>query len=209
MGKKIKMNADAKCDAQYKTGFKYKPISADKTGGLRDAFIHVSKGLEAKTFKPPKESKAVLDQKGCWYHPRVSGIMVGQTLKILNSDPTMHNVNAMPNFNAAMPATVKKLEKKFKKGKVMFKIKCNVHPWMRAYVGILDHPYYAVSGKDGSYEIADLPPGKYTLTVWHEKMKKSTKDITVTADGAKADFKLAKKKKKKKKGKKGKKKKKK
>ncbi len=191
--KSIKMNTDPKCLAQHKDGFKYQKIVVDADGGLANAFIYVKEGLEGKKFTPPKESKAILDQKGCWYQPRVSGIMVGQTMTILNSDPTMHNVNAMPNFNAAMPAGVVKMKKKFKKSKVMFKIKCNVHPWMRAYVGILDHPYYAVSGADGGYEIADLPPGKYTLSVWHEKMKRQSIEITVGKDGAKADFELKKK----------------
>ena len=202
-GKKIKMSADPKCLAAYgEKGFKYKAIEVDKNGGLAHAFVYVSKGLGGKKFSPPKESKAILDQKGCWYAPLVSGIQVGQVLQIINSDPMMHNVNAMPNFNAAMPKGVPPMKKKFKKKKVMFRIKCNVHPWMKSYVGILDHPYYATSGADGTYEIKDLPPGKYTLSVWHEKMKKFSEEITVKAKGTTADFKLAKKKRKKRKKKK-------
>lgn len=198
--KKVKMNADPKCVAQYgKKGFKYRSQKVSKEGGLLNAFVYVSKGLEGKKFKVPEESKIVLNQKGCWYHPHVLGLQVGQTLEILNSDPTMHNVNASPEFNAAMPPAVKMLKKTFKKEKVMFKIKCNVHPWMTAYAGILSHPYFAVTDKDGAYEIADLPPGKYTLTSWHEKRGTKETEIEVKKKGATADFEYIKKKKKKKK----------
>jgi len=190
-GEAVKMNADPKCLEQHKAGFLFEPIVVGPKGELANAFIYVKQGLEGRKFDAPRESKAILDQRGCWYHPRVSGIMVGQKLEILNSDPTMHNVNAQPEFNAAMPAAVKKLEKAFKKPKVMFKIKCNVHPWMTTYVGVLEHPFYAVSGKDGSFEIKNLPPGKYTLEVWHEKLGSQTREVTVPASGATADFKFS------------------
>jgi len=191
-GRKIKMGADAKCDAQHPGGFRYKPIAVGEGGGLADVFVYVAGGLEGKSFPVPAEAKAILDQRGCWYTPRVSGIMVGQTLTILNSDPTMHNVNASPEFNAAMPAVVKKLEKKFKKPKVMFKLKCNVHPWMSAYVGVLEHPYYAVSGEDGMFEIKNLPPGGYTVSVWHEKLGVAEAAVTVGEGFAALNFTLSK-----------------
>ncbi len=190
-GEAIKMNADAKCAALHAAGFKFESTSVGSNGELANVFVYVKKGLEGKKFDAPGESKTILDQKGCWYYPRVSGIMVGEKLSILNSDPTMHNVNAQPDFNAAMPAGVKPLEKTFKKSKVMFSIKCNVHPWMRSFVGVLEHPYYAVSGKDGSFEIKNLPPGKYTLEAWHEKLGSQTQEVTVGASGASANFKFS------------------
>lgn len=190
-GDAVKMNADPKCNEQHKSGFNFAAVEAGGKGELANVFVYVKKGLEGKKFTAPAEPKAILDQKGCWYYPRVSGIMVGQKMEILNSDPTMHNVNAQPEFNAAMPAAVKKLEKTFKKPKVMFKIKCNVHPWMTTYVGVLEHPYYAVSGKDGSFEIKGLPAGKYTLEAWHEKLGAVTQDVTVGAAGATSDFKFS------------------
>ena len=189
-GDAVKMSADAKCLEQHKGGFNFSPVTAGGKGELAEVFVYVKTGLEGKSFDVPKDAKAILDQKGCWYYPHVSGIMVGQKLQILNSDPTMHNVNAQPDFNAAMPAGLKPLEKSFKKAKVMFKIKCNVHPWMTAYVGVLEHPYYSVSGKDGSFEIKGLPPGKYTLEAWHEKLGSQTKEVTVPASGGTADFKF-------------------
>lgn len=190
-GKAVKMNADPKCAKQHKSGFSVSLIEAGSKGELANVFVYVKKGLEGKKFSVPSEPKAILDQKGCWYYPRVSGIMVGQKLEILNSDPTMHNVNAQPEFNAAMPPAVKKLEKAFKKPKVMFKLKCNVHPWMTSYIGVLNHPHYAVSGKNGSFEIKGLAPGKYTLEAWHEKLGSQTAEVTVGAAGATADFKFS------------------
>ncbi|MBI4249448.1 MAG: carboxypeptidase regulatory-like domain-containing protein [Elusimicrobia bacterium] len=187
----VKMNADPKCLAQYKDGFKYKPVVVGQKGELSNVFVYVKSGLQGQTFDAPKEPAVVLDQKGCWYHPRVMGIMVGQKLEIRNSDPTMHNVNASPEFNAAMPATVKMMEKTFKSPKVMFKIKCNVHPWMTAYVGVLGSPYFAVTGDNGQYEIKNLPAGKYTLEFWHEKLGTSTQEVTVTDAGATANVKFS------------------
>lgn len=188
-GDAVKMSADAKCADQHKGGFTFSPVNGSG-GGLADVFVYVKTGLQGKTFTPPPEPKVILDQQGCWYHPHVLGIMVGQKLEIRNSDPTMHNVNAQPEFNAAMPPAVKKMEKTFKKTKVMFRIKCNVHPWMTAYAGIVENPYYAVSGPDGTFEIKGLPPGKYTLEAWHEKLGAKTMDVTVAASGATANIKF-------------------
>ncbi len=190
-GMPIKMNADPKCLEQHKAGFDFAPVQVGGNGGLANVFVYVKKGVEGKSFTAPADAKVILDQKGCWYYPHVSGIMVGQTLEIVNDDPVMHNVNAQPEFNAAMPPTVKKMDKTFKKEKVMFKLKCNVHPWMTSYVGILPHPYYAVTDKDGSFDIKGLPAGKYTIEAWHETLGSMTQEITVGATGGKADFKFA------------------
>jgi len=193
--RKVKMNADAKCLSQHPKGFHYRSTVVGKNGGLANAFVYVKEGLGNRSYTPPAGSKQILKQHGCWYHPRISGIMVGQDLEILNNDPTMHNVNASPHFNAAMPPSVKQITKSFNKSKVMFRIKCNVHPWMTAYVGILKHPFYAVTDKNGNYTIENLPKGQYTLEVWHEKRGRLTQKVTVTASGAKTDFKFIKKKK--------------
>lgn len=189
-GEPVKMSATPYCQEQHKEGFLFEPVAVGSKGALANVFVYVKKGLEGKTFTAPSEPKVVLDQKGCWYNPRVFGIMVGQKLQIKNSDGTMHNVNAQPDFNAAMPVQGMVMEKTFKKAKVMFKIKCNVHPWMTAQVGIVENPYFAVSSKDGSFEIKNLPPGKYTLEAWHEKLGSVTKEVTVGAAGAMVDFKF-------------------
>ncbi|MBI4386782.1 MAG: hypothetical protein HY551_05320, partial [Elusimicrobia bacterium] len=174
----LPMGSDPICLKQHPKGFIFQPFAVGKTGGLADVFVYVKKGLEGKNFETPKEA-AVLDQKGCWYYPRVIGAMVGQRVELLNSDPTIHNVNALPEFNVSMPPGLKKIEKTFVKPAVMQKLKCNVHPWMTAYVGVLEHPFYAVTDLDGAYEIRGLPPGKYVLEAWHERLGVLTRAVTV------------------------------
>lgn len=185
----VKMYADPKCLQAHPKGMKYQPVSVDKKGGLSDAFVYVKVGLEGKKFNPPTEPKTVLDQKGCWYMPRVLGLQVGQPLVVLNSDPTMHNVNAQPEFNIGMPPGMK-ATKVFKKPQVMATLKCNVHPWMYGYIGVLEHPFYAVTNADGSFEIKDLEPGKYVIEAWHEKLGTISKEIDVPAAGATLDLKF-------------------
>ncbi|MDP7558018.1 MAG: carboxypeptidase regulatory-like domain-containing protein, partial [Candidatus Marinimicrobia bacterium] len=151
---------------------------------------------------PAPEEHAVLDQNGCIYSPHVLGVQVGQVVDILNTDGTLHNVHAMPKlnseFNVAMPKFKKKKEVTFTKQEIMFPIKCDVHPWMKCYVGAVNHPFFDVSGEDGTFKISGLPAGTYTLEVWHEKLGTKTVSVTV-ADGATetVDFTLTRQKKKK------------
>jgi plastocyanin len=140
------------------------------------------KGPVKGNFKPATQP-AVIDQKGCQYHPHVLGIRVNQPLKLKNSDGLLHNVHALPKvntpFNMAMPANRKEADTKFGKEEGMFLVKCDVHPWMSAYVGVFSHPFYAVSGKDGKFKISGLPPGTYDLEAWHEKLGVRTAKVTV------------------------------
>jgi plastocyanin len=126
-----------------------------------------------------------MDQKGCQYIPHVLGVMVGQPFKILNSDGLLHNVHALPKvnpqFNEAMPATRTEAVETFTKSEGTFTIKCDVHPWMQAYVQVFPHPYFAVTKADGKFSIAGLPPGSYTLEAWHEKLGTQTAQVTVGA----------------------------
>ena len=188
----IKMNADPKCLALNPGGKLAEEVVVDKDGSVANVFVYIKQGLEGKKFPTPTESKVVFDQKGCWYYPHVFGIQVNQTLEIMNSDPTMHNVNAMakkgPPFNASMPANIKPMSKKFTKPEVMVKIKCNVHPWMTAYAGVVDHPFYAVSANGGSFEIKDIPAGKYVVEAWHEKFGAATQEVTVAEGTATVSF---------------------
>jgi hypothetical protein len=115
-----------------------------------------------------------LNQTACRYEPHVFGIRAGQTLEIVNSDPTLHNVHALPasqpEFNLGMPVQNMRLKKKFEKPEVMVKFKCDVHPWMSAYAGVVAHPFFAVSGPDGTFTLPDLPEGQYVLEAWHENL---------------------------------------
>jgi len=138
---------------------------------LQNVLVYVSKGLEGKTFEPPKQP-AVLDQAGCVYTPHVVGVMVGQTLAIRNSDATLHNVMSSPRvnppFNFGMPVKDGVNERVFKGPEMKMNLKCFMHPWMSSYVHVLEHPFFAVTGADGTFTIRGLPPGEYELTVLHE-----------------------------------------
>ena len=137
----------------------------------------------APAGKPTPTEPVVMDQKGCQYTPHVMGIMVNQPFKILNSDGLLHNVHALPKvnaqFNAAMPPTMKEKMEKFTKAEGTFAIKCDVHPWMQAFIQVFPHPFFAVTKADGKFSIAGLPPGTYTLEAWHEKLGTQTASVTV------------------------------
>jgi plastocyanin len=151
-------------------------------GGLENVFVYVKSGLGDMKFPVPT-TPVVLDQKGCTYAPRVFGIQAGQPLEILNSDETLHNIHALPmnnrEFNRGQALKGLKHMHVFTTAEVMVPFKCDVHNWMNAWVGVLDHPFYAVSGAGGAFEIANLPPGTYTIEAWHEKLGTQTQMITV------------------------------
>ena len=179
----IAMNADPTCASLHTT-----PVDTGKylvkDGKLGNVFVYVKTGLEGQSFPAPAEKK-VLDQQGCQYTPHVMGLQVGQPLSIKNSDATLHNIHAMPKsnaeFNQGQPIQNMEFDKTFDKAEVMVPFKCDVHPWMNAYLGVLDHPYYAVSGEDGSFSLDKLPAGTYTLEAWHEELGTATQQVTVAA----------------------------
>ena len=158
--------------------------------------VWVSKGLPAgKTWPAPKDP-VVLDQDGCVYKPHVMGIMVGQTYRILNSDGILHNIHTLPKintaFNRGQPATVKEMTTTFPKPEAIFQVKCDVHPWMSAYISVFTHPFFSVTSTDGKFTISGLDAGSYEITAWHEKLGTQTASVTVTGNETKAqDFKFA------------------
>ena len=156
-------------------------VSADGKN-IGNVFVYVKDGLGNYVFDTPTES-AKIDQKDCRYHPHVFGMRVNQPLEILNSDPTLHNIHAMPKgnaeFNNGQPIQGMKMSHTFDKQEVMVPFKCDVHGWMNAYVGVMNHPYYAVTDKDGKFELKGLPPGTYTIEAWHEKLGAQTASVTV------------------------------
>jgi len=155
-------------------------------GTLCDVVVYVSSPVEG-TFEPPVEP-AEIDQDGCQYVPHVSGVMAGQTLRILNSDSTSHNLNLQTEenrpFNVSQPQKGMVHEVKFADPELAMYLKCDVHSWMGAHIAVFDHPFFAVSDDKGTYEIENLPPGEYEITVWHHfryfAPKVETQTVTVT-----------------------------
>ncbi len=152
---------------------------------MANIMVHVVGGLPAGKTYPPPAQPLVMDQQGCQYVPHVMGIMVGQQFKVLNSDGVLHNVHALPNvnqqFNMAMPPARKEATASFGKAEGMFVIKCDVHPWMRAYMGVFSNPFFAVTKSDGKFEIPNLPAGTYQIEAWHERLGTQKATITVGA----------------------------
>ena len=129
----------------------------------------------------------VIDQKGCWFHPRVMGIQVGQTLQVTNSDPVTHNIHPLAQINREWNHSQGQgdapLARRFLKPEVMIRVKCNIHSWMHAYIGVVEHPYFAVTGPDGSFAIQNIPPGDYVVEAWQETLGTQEQKITVTPSG--------------------------
>jgi plastocyanin len=194
--KPLAMDADPACAKMHSAPVQSEMLVLGSGNTMGNVMVYVSKGLPAgKTYPAPK-TPVTLDQKGCQYVPHVMGIQVGQAYRILNSDGILHNLHALPKintgFNKPMPATVKETSASFDKAEAIFQIKCDVHPWMTAFVGVYTHPFYSVTAADGKFTISGLEPGTYEITAWHERLGTQTASITVGASDTKTqNFKFA------------------
>jgi plastocyanin len=192
----LAMSADPACAKKHTAPVPSERLVLGGGNTMAHVIVWVSKGVPAgKTFPAPS-TPVTLDQKGCQYLPHAQGIMVGQPYKILNSDGILHNVHSLPKvnpqFNKPMPPTLKEVSTTFTKPEPIFEIKCDVHPWMKAWIGVFTHPYYSVSGTDGKFTISGLDAGTYEITAWHEVLGTQTATVTVAATGSKVqDFKFA------------------
>ena len=180
----LQMAADPYClTAHAGTEVTSPQVVVNDNATLRYVFVYVKEGLE-DTFVTPTTA-VELAQEGCMYVPHVIGIQAGQTITINNKDNTLHNVNAQPAnnppFNFAQPIPMPN-DRVFENPDVMIPVKCDVHPWMQAFVGVLPHPYFAVSGEDGSFTINNLPAGDYVVAAWHEQLGEQTQNVTVGAN---------------------------
>jgi hypothetical protein len=175
----IKMSADPACGNQEVRGESY----LVDNGALQNVFVHISDGLGNKYIFDTPTEPVKLDQKNCHYVPHVVGVRVTQPLEISNSDPTLHNVHGMPQtnreFNFGQIIAGIKNTVSFTSPEVMVPFKCDVHSWMHAYVGVVSHPYFAVTGKEGTFELVTVPPGTYTIEAWHEKLGRQTQSVTI------------------------------
>lgn len=182
--------ADPACAGCHKEDPLKDDLVVDPSGGVKWAFVYVKKGLEGKTFDAPAQAVQV-DQVGCIFTPHVTGAMAGQQVNFRNSDPMLHNIHGLPFANPPFNfAVIKGAERavKLTQVEVPVKVACDVHPFMAMYVCVLDHPFHAVTDAAGKFEIKNLPPGKYTLGIWHEKLKADDLEIEVKGD-LKVDFK--------------------
>jgi plastocyanin len=186
---KVKLSADPKCAAMHKDGLERQTIHVTD-GGLGEALVYV-KGTVPGSYPAPAEP-VVLDQKGCDYTPHMLAMQAGQSIKIRNSDDTLHNIHPKPQqnteFNIGQPRQNMESIKSFDKAEVGIPVGCDVHPWMRAYISVLAHPFFAVTKADGTYEIKGLPAGEYEVEVFHGKAKGSSQKVTVKDGAAKLDF---------------------
>lgn len=191
--KKIRMDAEKYCVEQHGGHpVDVEEVIVNDNGTLANVFVWIKEGLGDRAFEAPTQP-AELDQKGCLYTPHVLGVMAGQTLDVVNSDDTTHNVHPQPQnnpeWNISQPPKAEKIAKVFAREETMIPIKCNVHPWMKAYVGVVKHPFFGVTGKEGTFEIKGLPPGEYTIAAWHEKYGTTEQKVTVGPKEAKTvDF---------------------
>jgi len=184
VAKLIDMSEDPACVAAYKGKAHDESLIVGPHGVVVNAFVYVEKGLEGKVFEAPS-TPVVINQQGCWFRPRVLGLEVGQPLEVVNSDPVTHNIHPMPamnhEWNHSMGPGDEPITRKFAKPEIMIPVKCNIHSWMHAFIGVVDNPYFSTTGEDGTFTLPNLPPGTYTVAVWQEKLGIIGQQITVTA----------------------------
>jgi plastocyanin len=187
---KIKTSADPKCAEMHKEGLERSAVEV-KDGGLANTLVYVKNPPAGGSSQHMEE--VVLDQQGCMYHPSMLAVRVGEPVKIRNSDDTLHNIHPRPTinaeFNVGQPRKGMETTKTFDKEEILIPVGCDVHPWMRSYIAVLSHPFFAVTKEDGSYEIKGLPAGEYEVVANHPKLKTSTAKVTVKdGDTAKLDL---------------------
>ena len=176
------VKGNPECAALHQGGQIASEELVSSNGLLQNVFVYVKQGLEDRSFTAPS-TPVTISNKTCAYVPHVSGAMVGQPVEFLNQDSTLHNIHSYPKnakpFNLGLPIVGMKQVKKFDAPEVMVPLKCDVHPWMLGYIGVLAHPYFDVTGEDGSFELKDLPAGDYVIEVWHEKLGAQTQNVTL------------------------------
>ena len=190
--KPISMEAEEACAALHKKPVFDESVVTGKRNGLANVFVYVKTGLEGKVFAPAPEP-VLLDQRGCRFHPRVLGLRVNQTLSVKNSDPVSHNVHPKPHnnrdWNQQQSPRAPDLQRRFARPDVMIPVRCDVHRWMKAYIGVVDHPFFAVTDTAGAFAIRQLPPGRYTVAAWHETLGEKTEQISVrTGEESRLEF---------------------
>ncbi len=178
----INMRSDPYCEGEHAGGATIQRIRTGPDAGLQNVFVYVTAGLDGLRFPVPS-TPVVLDQHRCTYEPRVFGIQVGQPLELQNSDATLHNVHAAAvanqEFNRGQANRGDRHTHVFSTREVMVPFKCDVHRWMNAWAGVLDHPFHASTAEDGAFRLERLPPGTYTIAAWHEVLGTETQTVSL------------------------------
>lgn len=187
--KTIDMGAEAACVQEHSKPVDFPEVVEGSHGALANVAIYVKSGLGNYHFDPPKDP-VVLTQKGCMYDPHVLGIMVNQPLEVVNDDPVLHNIHVVArendSWNRSETAGMQPFEETFTHPELGVVIKCNVHPWMRAFAFVFSHPYFDVTTKTGTFDLKDLPPGTYTIEAWQEKYGAQDQTVTIGPKESKA-----------------------
>lgn len=180
--KPLAMDADPDCASKHSSPVLPETLVLGQGNTMANIFITVKNGVPQNPYPAPAEA-AIINQMGCMYTPHVVGVMVGQNLKIQNSDGILHNVHGLPKknpeYNIAMPKTRKEATRVFNTPEPLFTMKCDVHPWMQAYIAVMTHPYFDVTETDGKFQLSNLPAGNYEIEAWHEKLGTQTQSVKV------------------------------
>jgi plastocyanin len=187
--KVISMDAEEACQKLHQRPVREETVITGKDGSLANVFVYIKSGLEGKIFEPPKEA-VMMDQRGCMFVPRVVAVRAGQTIAVKNSDPVSHNIHPRPRnnreWNQQQSPGAPDLARRFARSEVMIPVRCNVHSWMKSYIGVMEHPYFAVTGEAGAFEWAAVPPGDYVVAAWHEILGEQTGSVKLQPRGDQA-----------------------
>ena len=180
----INMAAEPACAKVHTTPATTEDVVVGDGNTLANVVVYLKGDFSAYSF-PPSTTPVTIDQKGCQYTPHVLALQTGEPLQVINSDQTTHNIHPVPKdnreWNESQPPGAAPINQSFAREEVAIPVKCNVHPWMKSYIAVLGHPYFAVTGKDGSFAIKNVPPGNYTLVAWQETYGPTEMPVTVAA----------------------------
>lgn len=180
----ISMAADPECSKSHPGAEMSEEVVVGPENALANVVVYISEGLDGRAFDSPKQP-VVIEQKGCQYHPHVVAIEAGQKLEVENDDATTHNIHPIPlnnrEWNQSQAQGVPPFEATFGREEISIPVKCNIHPWMKGYIAVFKHPYFAVTGKDGKFVLRNVPAGNYTIMVWQEKLGTQTQKISLNA----------------------------
>jgi plastocyanin len=180
--KPINMAAEPACAKEHSTAPMTQEAIAGKGGALENVVVYLQGDFNKYKFDTP-QTPATITQKGCMYDPHIVALETGQEFQVVNADPVTHNIHPLPKdnreWNESQPPGAAPIDRTFSREEIAIPVKCNIHPWMKAYIAVFNNPYFAVTGPDGSFDLKNVPPGTYTVTAWHELYGTSQQSVTI------------------------------